>query len=38
MRLIVIAGHFIARLSLAMRFYLALGYSWRLAWAKAGRG
>lgn len=27
----------ISRLALAARYYLALGYSWHLAWIKAAR-
>lgn len=27
----------LARAALALRFYFFLGYSWRLAWAKAAR-
>lgn len=31
------AGRFLARFCLAVRFWLALNYTWRLAWAKAER-
>ena len=37
MRLIRQTGHFIGRTLLALRYWIYLNYSWRLAWIKTER-
>ncbi len=37
MRWLMIFSSIVQRLALATRYYLALGYSWHLAWIKAAR-
>ena len=37
MRLIIAPARFVARLTLACRFWLLLNYTWHLSWAKAER-